>query len=49
MQTDFEAMSGTYTQVGDYLLPERTEFFVRKSRIKEGYCDKIQYIFRLVV
>ena len=29
--------------------PERTKFFVRKSRIKEGYCDKIRYIFRLVV
>ena len=29
--------------------PERTKFFVRKSRIKEGYCVKIRYIFRLVV
>ena len=29
--------------------PERTKFFVRKSRIKEGYCDNIRYIFRLVV
>ena len=29
--------------------PEKTKFFVRKSRIKEGYCDKIRYIFRLVV
>ena len=30
-------------------MPERTKFFLRKSRIKEGYCDKIRYIFRLVV
>ena len=22
MQTDFEAMGGTYTQAGDYLLPD---------------------------
>ena len=29
--------------------PERTKFFVRKSRTKEGYFDKIRYIFRLVV
>ena len=29
--------------------PERTKFFVRKRRTKEGYCDKIRYIFRLVV
>ena len=29
--------------------PERTKFFVRKSSIKEGYCDKIRYIFRFVV
>ena len=29
--------------------PERTIFFVRKSRTKEGYFDKIRYIFRLVV
>ena len=27
--------------------PERTKFFVRKSRTKEGYCDKTRYIFRL--
>ena len=27
--------------------PERTKFFVRKSRTKEGYCDKIRYRFRL--
>ena len=49
MQTDFETMGGTYTQAGDYLLPQRTRFFVRKSRIKDGYCNKIQHIFRLVV
>ena len=29
--------------------PERTKFFARQSRIKEGCCDKIRYIFRLVV
>ena len=27
--------------------PERTEFFVRKSRTKDGYYGKIRYIFRL--
>ena len=27
--------------------PERTKFFARQSRIKEGYCEKIRYIFRL--
>ena len=29
--------------------PRMTKLFVRKNRIKEGYCDKIRYIFRLVV
>ena len=29
--------------------PERTKFFARQSRIKEGYCDNIRYIFRFVV
>ena len=29
--------------------PERTKFFARQNRTKEGYCDKIRYIFRLVV
>ena len=35
--------------IGKNGTPERTKFFVRKSRIKEGYCDKIRYIFRLVI
>ena len=29
--------------------PERTKFFVRKSRIKEGYCDNIRYIVQLII
>ena len=29
--------------------PRMTKLFVRKNRTKEGYCDKIRYIFRLVV
>ena len=29
--------------------PERTKFFVRKSRINTGFTDRIRYIFRLVI
>ena len=29
--------------------PERTKFFVRKSRIKTGFTDHIRYIIRLVI
>ena len=28
-------------------LPERTKFYIRKNRIKEGHCSEIRYIFRL--
>ena len=28
-------------------LPERTKFYIRKNRIKEGHCAEIRYIFRL--
>ena len=28
--------------------PERTNFYIRKSRIKEGYCDNIRYIVQLI-
>ena len=30
-------------------LPERTKFYIRKNRIKEGHCAEIQYIIRLAV
>ena len=29
--------------------PERTKFFVRKSRINTGFTERIRYIFRLVI
>ena len=29
--------------------PERTKFFVRKSRINTGFTECIRYIFRLVI
>ena len=29
--------------------PERTKFFARQSRIKEGYCDNIRYIVQLII
>ena len=29
--------------------PERTKFFVRKSRINTGFTERIWYIFRLVI
>ena len=28
-------------------LPERTKFYIRKNRIKEGHCSEIRYIFRM--
>ena len=30
-------------------LPERTKFYIRKNRIKEGHCAEIRYIIRLAV
>ena len=30
-------------------LPERTKFYIRKNRIKEGHSVKIRYIIRLAV
>ena len=30
-------------------LPERTKFYIRKNRIKEGHSVEIQYIIRLAV
>ena len=31
------------------VLPERTKFYIRKNRIKEGHSVKIRYIIRLAV
>ena len=31
------------------VLPERTKFYTRKNRIKEGHCVEIRYIIRLAV
>jgi hypothetical protein len=31
------------------VLPERTKFYIRKNRIKEGHCVEIRYIIRLAV
>ena len=30
-------------------LPERTKFYIRKNRIKEGHCAEIRYIIRLAI
>ena len=30
-------------------LPERTKYYIRKNRIKEGHCAEIRYIIRLAV
>ena len=30
-------------------LPERTNFYIRKNRIKEGHCAEIRYIIRLAI
>ena len=30
-------------------LPERTKFYIRKNRIKEGHCAEIRYILRLAI
>ena len=30
-------------------LPERTKFYIRKNRIKEGHCAEIRYIIQLAV
>ena len=30
-------------------LPERTKFYIRNNRIKEGHCTEIRYIIRLAI
>ena len=30
-------------------LPERTKYYIRKNRIKEGHCAEIRYIIRLAI